>query len=98
MASDGCDSIGHACNANSRRNPIESDLVPKMNTNPEDPDFDPDAPGSACLWVEIEGENGELEWVHFFGLSHNAFLEMSKTARKPPWQLGPEPKDGEISF
>ena len=66
---------------------------------PDQPDFDPDAPGTGgCLWVEIESDEGELEWVHFFGLSHNAFVEMSKTARKPPWQVGRESKDGEISF
>jgi hypothetical protein len=69
-----------------------------MKTNPDDPDFDPDAPGGACLWVEVEGENGELEWAHFFGLSHNAFVRMSKTARKPPWQTGEDPPVGEIGI
>ncbi len=62
-------------------------------------EFDPDQPGTGpCLWVEVTHENGESEWVHFIGLSHNAFVEMRKTARKPPWQVGPEAKDGEISF
>lgn len=68
-------------------------------STPDALDFDPDAPGTGgCLWVEIPNDDGTLEWVHFYGLSHNAFVEMSKTARTPPWQMRAEPSDGEISF
>ena len=57
-------------------------------TNPEDPKFDPDQPGtSGCMWVEIVDDNGEMEWMHFVGLSHNAFMEMSKSAKTPPWLI-----------
>ena len=60
----------------------------KMMTSPEDPNFDPDQPGtSGCMWVEIADDNGETEWIHFFGLSHNAFVEMSKTEKTPPWLI-----------
>lgn len=56
---------------------------------PDDPDLGPDALGTGgCLRVVIEKDEGELQWVHFFGLSHNPFVEMSKTTRKSPWQLG----------
>jgi hypothetical protein len=65
----------------------------------DSPEFDPDAPGTGgCLWVEIENDQGELEWAHFFGLSHNAFVHMSKTARKPPWQGEADTPASEISF
>jgi len=62
-------------------------------------DFDPDQPGTGpCLWVEVTDESGGAEWIHFMGLSHNAFVEMSKTAKKPPWQSDSQPTDGNISF
>ncbi|MCB2008365.1 MAG: hypothetical protein KDH93_25370 [Rhodoferax sp.] len=35
--------------------------------------------------MEITDDNGETEWIHFFGLSHTASVEMSKTAKNPPW-------------
>ena len=37
--------------------------------------------------MEIADDNGETEWIHFFGLSHNAFVEMSKTEKTPPWLI-----------
>jgi hypothetical protein len=80
------------------RNRLVGHTLQRMTT-PDALDFDPDAPGTGgCLWVEIPNDDGKLEWVHFFGLSHNAFVEMSKTARTPPWQSRAEPPDGEISF
>ena len=55
-------------------------------TTPNEPGFDPDEPGTGgCLWVEITDDNGETEWIHFFGLSQTACVAMSKTAKTPPW-------------
>jgi hypothetical protein len=60
----------------------------KKMTSPEDPNFDPDQRGtSGCMWVEITDDNGETEWIHFFGLSHTAAVEMSKTEKTPPWLI-----------
>ena len=38
-------------------------------------------------------DNGETDWIHFFGLSHNAFMEMSKNAKTPPWLIKPANDD-----
>ena len=69
---------------------IKLTMIDPLNrlTAPDGPVSDPDQPGSSgCMWVEITHDNGETEWIHFFGLSHNAFVEMSKIEKTPPWLI-----------